>query len=227
MSAHIFVVEDEKPIQTLLRYNLEKEGFKVSSSENGEEALSLIKEKKPDLILLDWMLPDLSGIKICQYLKHDKKVQDIPIIMLTAKGEEEDKVKGLESGAEDYLTKPFSFPELLARIKAMLRRVKPTAVNEEIIYLDLKVDRVAMKVYRQNKEVSLGPKEFKLLDFLITQPKRVYSREQLLEQVWGEDINVESRTVDVHITRLRQAINIDGSKPLIRTVRSAGYSLEN
>ncbi|GIS76761.1 MAG: hypothetical protein CM1200mP13_01200 [Candidatus Pelagibacterales bacterium] len=147
--------------------------------------------------------------------------------MLTAKGEEEDKVKGLESGAEDYLTKPFSFPELLARIKAMLRRVKPTAVNEEIIYLDLKVDRVAMKVYRQNKEVSLGPKEFKLLDFLITQPKRVYSREQLLEQVWGEDINVESRTVDVHITRLRQAINIDGSKPLIRTVRSAGYSLEN
>ena len=227
MSAHIFVVEDEKPIQTLLRYNLEKEGFKVSSSENGEEALSLIKEKKPDLILLDWMLPDLSGIKICQYLKHDKKVQDIPIIMLTAKGEEEDKVKGLESGAEDYLTKPFSFPELLARIKAMLRRVKPTVVNEEIIYLDLKVDRVAMKVYRQNKEVSLGPKEFKLLDFLITQPKRVYSREQLLEQVWGEDINVESRTVDVHITRLRQAINIVGSKPLIRTVRSAGYSLEN
>ena len=227
MSAHIFVVEDEKPIQTLLRYNLEKEGFKVSSSENGEEALSLIKEKKPDLILLDWMLPDLSGIKICQYLKQDKKVKDIPIIMLTAKGEEEDKVKGLESGAEDYLTKPFSFPELHARIKAMLRRVKPTAVNEEIIYLDLKVDRVAMKVYRQNKEVSLGPKEFKLLDFLITQPKRVYSREQLLEQVWGEDINVESRTVDVHITRLRQAINIDGSKPLIRTVRSAGYSLEN
>ena len=141
MSAHIFVVEDEKPIQTLLRYNLEKEGFKVSSSENGEEALSLIKEKKPDLILLDWMLPDLSGIKICQYLKHDKKVKDIPIIMLTAKGEEEDKVKGLESGAEDYLTKPFSFPELLARIKATLRRVKPTAVNEEIIYLDLKVDR--------------------------------------------------------------------------------------
>ena len=227
MSAHIFVVEDEKPIQTLLRYNLEKEGFKVSSSENGEEALSLIKEKKPDLILLDWMLPDLSGIQICQYLKHDKKVKAIPIIMLTAKGEEEDKVKGLESGVEDYLTKPFSFPELLARIKAMLRRVKPNVVNEEIIYLDLKVDRESMKVYRQNKEVSLGPKEFKLLDFLITQPKRVYSREQLLEQVWGEDINVESRTVDVHITRLRQAINIEGSKPLIRTVRSAGYSLEN
>ena len=227
MSAHIFVVEDEKPIQTLLRYNLEKEGFKVSSSENGEEALSLIKEKKPDLILLDWMLPDLSGIKICQHLNHDKKVKGIPIIMLTAKGEEEDKVKGLESGAEDYLTKPFSFPELLARIKAMLRRVKPNVVNEEIIYLDLKVDRESMKVYRQNKEVSLGPKEFKLLDFLISQPKRVYSREQLLEQVWGEDINVESRTVDVHITRLRQAINIEGSKPLIRTVRSAGYSLEN
>ena len=215
MSAHIFVVEDEKPILTLLTYNLEKEGYKVSSSSNGEEALSLIKEKKPDLVLLDWMLPDLSGIKICQYLKQDEKVKNIPIIMLTAKGEEEDKVKGLNTGAEDYMTKPFSFPELLARIKSLLKRVKPNIVSEEATYLDLKIDRESMKVFRKEKEISLGPKEYKLLDFLIKQPKRVYSREQLLEHVWGDDINVESRTVDVHITRLRQSINIEGAKPLI------------
>ena len=227
MSAHIFVVEDEKPILTLLTYNLQKEGYKVSSSSNGEEALSNIKEKKPDLVLLDWMLPDLSGIKICQYLKQDEKVKNIPIIMLTAKGEEEDKVKGLNTGAEDYMTKPFSFPELLARIKSLLKRVKPNIVSEEATYLDLKIDRESMKVFRNEKEITLGPKEYKLLDFLIKQPKRVYSREQLLEHVWGDDINVESRTVDVHITRLRQSINIEGAKPLIRTVRSAGYSLEN
>ena len=227
MSAHIFVVEDEKPILTLLTYNLEKEGYKVSSSSNGEEALSVIKEKKPDLVLLDWMLPDLSGIKICQYLKQDKKVKNIPIIMLTAKGEEEDKVKGLNTGAEDYMTKPFSFPELLARIKSLLKRVKPNIVSEEATYLDLKIDRESMKVFRKEKEIFLGPKEYKLLDFLIKQPKRVYSRVQLLEHGWGDDINVESRTVDVHITRLRQSINIEGAKPLIRTVRSAGYSLEN
>ena len=227
MNAHIFVVEDEKPIQELLQYNLEKEGFKVSSSVNGEAALETIKEKIPDLILLDWMLPDLSGIKICQYLKQDKTVKDIPIIMLTAQGEEEDKVKGLNTGAEDYITKPFSFPELLARVKSILRRVKPSTVSDEASYLDLKIDRIAIKVYRKDKEINLGPKEYKLLNFMIKQPKRVYSREQLLEQVWGDDINVESRTVDVHITRLRQAINIEGSKPLIRTVRSAGYSLEN
>ena len=227
MNAHIFVVEDEKPIQELLQYNLEKEGFKVSSSANGEEALETIKEKVPDLILLDWMLPDLSGIKICRYLKQDKTVKDIPVIMLTAKGEEEDKIKGFNTGAEDYMTKPFSFPELLVRIKSLLKRVKPNIVSDEAIYLDLKIDRVSMKVSRKEKEINLGPKEYKLLNFLIKQPKRVYSRDQLLEQVWGDDINVESRTVDVHITRLRQAINIDGVKPLIRTVRSAGYSLEN
>jgi len=222
MNAHIFVVEDEKPIQELLQYNLEKEGFKVSSSANGEEALETIKEKVPDLILLDWMLPDLSGIKICRYLKQDKTVKNIPVIMLTAKGEEEDKIKGFNTGAEDYMTKPFSFPELLVRIKSLLKRVKPNIVSDEAIYLDLKIDRVSMKVSRKEKEINLGPKEYKLLNFLIKQPKRVYSRDQLLEQVWGDDINVESRTVDVHITRLRQAINIDGVKPLIRTVRSAG-----
>ena len=227
MNGKIFIIEDEPSIIQLVQHNLEKDGFIVSSSVNGNDGLKELKKFQPDLLLLDWMLPDLSGIEICKNIRKDNSIKNLPVIMLTAKGEEEDKIKGLDSGVDDYLTKPFSFPELLARIKAMLRRVKPTAVNEEIIYLDLKVDRESMKVYRQNKEVSLGPKEFKLLDFLITQPKRVYSREQLLEQVWGEDINVESRTVDVHITRLRQAINIEGSKPLIRTVRSTGYSLEN
>ena len=218
MSAHIFVVEDEKPILTLLTYNLQKEGYKVSSSSNGEEALSSIKEKKPDLVLLDWMLPDLSGIKICQYLKQDEKVKNIPIIMLTAKGEEEDKVKGLNTGAEDYMTKPFSFPELLARIKSLLKRVKPNIVSEEATYLDLKIDRESMKVFRKEKEITLGPKEYKLLDFLIKQPKRVYSREQLLEHVWGDDINVESRTVDVHITRLRPVSYTHLTLPTISSV---------
>ena len=227
MKGKIFIIEDEASIVQLVQHNLEKEGFVVSSSLNGNEGLKELKKFEPNLLLLDWMLPDLSGIKICQYLKQDEKVKNIPIIMLTAKGEEEDKVKGLNTGAEDYMTKPFSYPELLARIKALLRRVKPNVVSDEAIYLDLRIDRESMKVFRKEKEITLGPKEYKLLNFLIKQPKRVYSRDQLLEHVWGDDINVESRTVDVHITRLRQAINIEGTKPLIRTVRSAGYSLEN
>ena len=227
MKGKIFIIEDEASIVQLVQHNLEKEGFVVSSSLNGNEGLKELKKFEPNLLLLDWMLPDLSGIKICQYLKQDEKVKNIPIIMWTAKGEEEDKVKGLNTGAEDYMTKPFSYPELLARIKALLRRVKPNVVSDEAIYLDLRIDRESMKVFRKEKEITLGPKEYKLLNFLIKQPKRVYSRDQLLEHVWGDDINVESRTVDVHITRLRQAINIEGTKPLIRTVRSAGYSLEN
>lgn len=227
MKGKIFIIEDEASIVQLVQHNLEKEGFVVSSSLNGNEGLKELKKFEPNLLLLDWMLPDLSGIKICQYLKQDEKVKNIPIIMLTAKGEEEDKVKGLNTGAEDYMTKPFSYPELLARTKALLRRVKPNVVSDEAIYLDLRIDRESMKVFRKEKEITLGPKEYKLLNFLIKQPKRVYSRDQLLEHVWGDDINVESRTVDVHITRLRQAINIEGTKPLIRTVRSAGYSLEN
>jgi len=227
MKGKIFIIEDEASIVQLVQHNLEKEGFVVSSSLNGNEGLKELKKFEPNLLLLDWMLPDLSGIDICKNIRRDSNFKSLPIIMLTAKGEEEDKVKGLNTGAEDYMTKPFSFPELLARIKSLLKRVKPNIVSEEAIYLDLKIDRESMKVFRKEKEISLGPKEYKLLDFLIKQPKRVYSREQLLEHVWGDDINVESRTVDVHITRLRQSINIEGAKPLIRTVRSAGYSLEN
>ena len=227
MSAHVFVAEDETSIVTLLKYNLEKEGHKVSYSENGEDALKQIKDKHPDLILMDWMLPDLSGVEICKNLKKDKKYNDIPVIMLTAKGEEEDKLRAFDTGADDYVTKPFSQKELNARIKSLLRRSKPQSSADVVEFTDLKIDRITKRVYRNNVEINLGPTEFKLLDFFIKNPKRVYSREQLLNNVWGENIYVESRTVDVHIRRLRQAINIDKSKPLIRTVRSARYSLES
>ncbi len=227
MSAHVFIAEDEASIVSLLKYNLEKEGYKVSHSENGEDALKQIKSKQPDLILMDWMLPELSGVEICKNLKKDNKFNDIPVIMLTAKGEEEDKLKAFDTGADDYVTKPFSQKELNARIKSLLRRSKPRSSSDIVEFTDLKIDRITKRVYRNDKEITLGPTEFKLLDFFIKNPKRVYSREQLLNNVWGEDIYVESRTVDVHIRRLRQAINIQNTKPLIRTVRSAGYSLES
>ena len=227
MPAHIFIAEDETSIITLLKYNLEKESYKVSFCENGEQALKQIKDKHPDLILMDWMLPDLSGVEVCKNLKKDNKYNDIPIIMLTAKGEEEDKLRAFDTGADDYVTKPFSQKELNARIKSLLRRSKPQSSADVVEFTDLKIDRITKRVYRNNIEISLGPTEFKLLDFFIKNPKRVYSREQLLNNVWGENIYVETRTVDVHIRRLRQAINIDNTKPLIRTVRSAGYSLES
>ena len=225
MSANIYIVEDEEPIITLIKYNLEKEGYKVSYSDNGNDGIKGIKNSLPDLVLLDWMLPDFSGVEICKNLKRDSKFKNIPIIMLTAKGEEEDKIKGLNSGADDYITKPFSFPELLARVKALLRRSKPSVVVDIVEFEDLKIDRMTRRVYRKKKEIHLGPKEYDLLNFFIKNPKRVYSREQILENVWSENINVENRTIDVHIRRLRQNINIIGVKELIRTVRSAGYSL--
>ena len=225
MSANIYIVEDEEPIITLIKYNLEKEGYKVFFSENGNDGIKGIKNSLPDLVLLDWMLPDFSGVEICKNLKKDIKFKNIPIIMLTAKGEEEDKIKGLNSGADDYITKPFSFPELLARVKALLRRSKPSVIVDIVEFEDLKIDRMTRRVYRKKKEIHLGPKEYDLLNFFIKNPKRVYSREQILENVWSENINVENRTIDVHIRRLRQNINIIGVKELIRTVRSAGYSL--
>ena len=225
MSANIYIVEDEDSIITLIKYNLEKEGYKVFFSENGNDGIKGIKNSLPDLVLLDWMLPDFSGVEICKNLKKDSKFKNIPIIMLTAKGEEEDKIKGLNSGADDYITKPFSFPELLARVKALLRRSKPSVVADIVEFEDLKIDRMTRRVYRKKKEIHLGPKEYDLLNFFIKNPKRVYSREQILENVWSENINVENRTIDVHIRRLRQNINIIGVKELIRTVRSAGYSL--
>jgi len=227
MLAKILLVEDEKSIVTLIKYNLEKEGFKVFCSETGEDALKIIKEKIPDLVILDWMLPDTSGIDVCRQIKIEKKLKNIPVLILTAKGEPDDKIKGLEVGADDYVTKPFNNKELLLRVKSLIKRSKPSLLEDLGIFKDLKIDRITKKVFRENKEIKLGPIEYKLLDFLIKSPQRVYSREQLLSNVWGESINVESRTVDVHIRRLRKAINIDKKDDLIRTVRSSGYSLDS
>jgi two-component system phosphate regulon response regulator PhoB len=225
MNGKIFIIEDETSIIQLVQHNLEKEGFIVASSENGNEGLKQLKKFEPNLLLLDWMLPDLSGIEICKNIRKDNKFKTLPIIMLTAKGEEEDKIKGLESGVDDYLTKPFSYKELLARIKAVLRRSNPNMVSDSLEYEDLLLDRIEKRVFRDNSEIKLGPTEFRLLEFFLTNPKRVYTRDQILENVWPNNINVESRTIDVHIRRLRQSINIDNKKELIRTVRASGYSL--
>ena len=225
MNGKIFIIEDETSIIKLVQHNLEKEGFIVSSSENGNEGLKQLKKFEPNLLLLDWMLPDLSGIEICKHIRKDNKFKTLPIIMLTAKGEEEDKIKGLESGVDDYLTKPFSYKELLARIKAVLRRSNPEIVSDSLEFEGLSLDRVEKRVFRDNLEIKLGPTEFRLLEFFLMNPKRVYSRDQILENVWPNNINVESRTIDVHIRRLRQSINIDNKKELIRTVRASGYSL--
>jgi len=225
MNGKIFIIEDEPSIIQLVQHNLEKEGFIVSSSENGNEGLKQLKKFEPNLLLLDWMLPDLSGIEICKNIRKDNKFKSLPIIMLTAKGEEEDKIKGLDSGVDDYLTKPFSFNELLARIKAILRRSNPEIVSDNLEYEDLFLDRIEKRVFRNKEEIKLGPTEFRLLEFFLMNPKRVYSRDQILENVWPNNVNVESRTIDVHIRRLRQSINIDNTKDLIRTVRASGYSL--
>ena len=227
MSANIVTVEDELPLITLLKYNLEKEGYKVKNAETGQEALQLIKSTLPDIVVLDWMLPDFSGIEVCKQIKRDKKLKTIPVLMLTAKSEAEDKIIGFENGVDDYLTKPFNNKELILRIKSLLKRSKPSLLEDLAIFKDLKIDRITRKVFRDDKEIKLGPTEYKLLDFLIKSPQRVYSREQLLNNVWGENINVETRTVDVHIRRLRKAINIDKKNDLIRTVRSSGYSLDS
>ena len=225
MKGKIFIIEDETSIIQLVQHNLEKEGFVVSSSTNGNDGLKELKKFEANLLLLDWMLPDLSGIDVCKSLRRDKNYKNLPIIMLTAKGEEEDKVKGLESGVDDYITKPFGFNELMARIKALLRRSDPKTVSDDLIFEDLKLDRTERRVFRDNNEIHLGPTEFRLLEFFLLNPKRVFSRDQILESVWPNNINVESRTIDVHIRRLRQSINLSGKKELVRTVRSAGYSL--
>ena len=225
MNGRIFIIEDEPSIIQLIQHNLEKNGFIVSSSLNGNDGLKELKKFQPDLLLLDWMLPDLSGIEICKSIRKDNSFKSLPVIMLTAKGEEEDKIKGLDSGVDDYLTKPFSFNELMARIKAVLRRSNPNIISDSLEYEDLSLDRIEKRVFRDQQEIKLGPTEFRLLEFFLTNPKRVYSRDQILEIVWPNNVNVESRTIDVHIRRLRQSINIEGKKELIRTVRSSGYSL--
>lgn len=225
---NIVIAEDDKALLPMITYNLEKSGFNVRSALTGEETLLLIKEEKPDLLLLDWMMPNLSGIEVCKQIRASKTTKKLPIIILTAKGEDEDKVMGLESGADDYIVKPFSPSELTARIKALIRRSSLSSINDQIIsFGDLELDKDQYRVTRNGVNVHLGPTEFKLLKHFMENPGRVYSREQLLDSVWGHGIFVELRTVDTHIRRLRKAINLNSSKNLIRTVRAAGYSLDN
>jgi two-component system phosphate regulon response regulator PhoB len=209
-----------------LKYNLGREGFKISSATDGEEALIAVEEETPDLLVLDWMLPHVSGIEICRQLRARTDTKDLPVIMLTARGEEEDRVRGLEIGADDYLTKPFSMTELVARIRAVLRRIRPTIAANTATFGDISLDRETCRVRRGARDVHLGPTEFRLLDVLIQRPGRVFSREQLLDRVWGHDVDVEIRTVDVHVGRLRKALNRRGEKDPVRTVRSAGYALD-
>ena len=226
MTPHILVVEDEDSLATLLHYNLEKEGYEVTAAGDGEEALTLVSEKLPDLIVLDWMLPKVSGIEVCRRLRARTETRNVPIIMLTARGEETDRIRGLDTGADDYVVKPFSMSELSARMRAVLRRLRPGLAEDRVRIGDIVIDRVAHRVKRGGKEIHLGPTEFRLLDYLMQHPGRVFSREQLLDAVWGSDVYVEARTVDVHIGRLRKALNGDTESDPIRTVRSAGYSLD-
>lgn len=226
MSARVLVVEDEAALSQLLSYNLIKEGFVVSVCADGDEALVAVDEHRPDIVLLDWMLPNVSGIEICRRLRGHKSTRDLPIIMLTARGEEDDRVRGLDQGADDYLTKPFSMTELTARIRALLRRSQPAVAGDIATFHDISLDRETMRVRRGSRDVHLGPTEFRLLDMLMRRPGRVYSREQLLDQVWGNDVYVELRTVDVHVGRLRKALNKGREADPIRTVRSAGYALD-
>ncbi|MBL6958801.1 MAG: phosphate regulon transcriptional regulator PhoB [Rhodospirillales bacterium] len=222
----ILIVEDEPPQVEVLRYNLESEGFRTVVATGGEEALLLVKEEEPDLVVLDWMLPDLSGIEVCRQLKARPDSKTLPVIMLTARGEESDRVRGLDTGADDYVTKPYSPGEIIARIRAVLRRAHPERDEQLLKYADVTMDLAQHKVIRDGKSIHLGPTEFRLLKTLMERPGRVFSREQLLDRAWGRDIYVESRTVDVHIRRLRKALNVDGAPDLIRTVRGAGYAID-
>lgn len=222
----ILVVEDDKDLISLIKFNLKSEGFNVLLSPNGEDGLFTAKEEKPDLILLDWMLPILSGIEVLQRLKNNKDTKSIPVIFITAKGEENDKIRGLNSGADDYIVKPFSTKELIARIKANLRRGK-LIPDDKIVCSDIEIDLVSKRVKRQNKIIHLGPIEFRLLHYLCKNQGRVFSRDQLLDNIWGNDVYVEQRTVDVHIRRLRKALNINNLPNIIRTIRSEGYSVES
>ncbi len=227
MKTHILVIEDEAALVELVRYNLEKEGFRVSAANDGEEGLALLNENKPDLLVLDWMLPHVSGIEICRQIRRKPDLRDLPVIMLTARGEEADRIRGLEVGADDYVIKPFSPSELIARIRAVLRRARPSGADEMLTYSGIAMDLAAHRVIRNGRNIHLGPTEFRLLRFFMERPGRVFTREQLLDGVWGRDLYVELRTVDVHIRRLRKAINADGERDPIRTVRSAGYALDD
>ena len=225
MNNKILIVEDEKDIRDLIIYALEAKDYETISTDDGEKALKMLKENKPDLVILDWMLPSVSGLEICRNIRRDKNIKNIPIIMLTAKITEDDKILGLDSGADDYVTKPFSTAELASRVKAILRRTERNN-SKKLKYADIEMDLIAHKIIRNGRKIKLGPKEYKLLKNFLEQPHRVFSRDQLLDRIWGENIYVEPRTVDVHIRRLRKAITADNEINIIRTVRDAGYSLE-
>ncbi|MCR9056675.1 MAG: phosphate regulon transcriptional regulator PhoB, partial [Rhodobacteraceae bacterium] len=223
----VLIVEDEEPLSLLLRYNLEAEGYQVESCIRGDEAEIRLRESQPDLLLLDWMLPGLSGIELCRRLRAREDTERLPVIMLTARGEEAERIRGLSTGADDYVVKPFSVPELMARVRAILRRASPEVVSTMLRSGDIELDRETHRVRRNTREVHLGPTEFRLLEFLMTSPGRVFSREQLLDGVWGHDVYVDERTVDVHVGRLRKALNKGKAKDPIRTVRGAGYAFND
>jgi len=225
MTPYVLIVEDETAISTLLEYNLQQEGFETALAEDGDLALLMAEERTPDLILLDWMIPKLSGVEVCRRLRRREATATVPIIMLSARGEEDDRVTGLDIGADDYLVKPFSIPELFARIRALLRRTESNVLSNGITVGDLVIDTKAHRVSRAGQELHLGPTEFRLLEHFMRRPGQVFSREQLLDAVWGHDVYVEARTVDVHIGRLRKALTMEDRKDPIRTVRSAGYAL--
>jgi two-component system phosphate regulon response regulator PhoB len=222
----VLVVEDEAALATMLRYNLEKQGFRVEEAADGQEALTRIAETQPDLVLLDWMLPLISGIEVCRQIRRRSATRDLPVIMVTARAEDQDAVRGLNTGADDYITKPFNMEALLARMRALLRRSGGAPAKGALAFHDLAMDLSAHRVQRNGRAIHLGPTEFRLLEFFMQHPRRVFSREQLLDAVWGRDIHVELRTVDVHIRRLRKSINGPDELDVVRTVRAAGYALD-
>ena len=223
----LLLIEDDEAIAELIVWHFAREGFSVRQTPDGEQALVLVEERVPDIVLLDWMIESLPGIEVCRRLRRNPKSANVPIIMLTARGEEEDRIRGLETGADDYVTKPFSPRELVARVSAVLRRLRPALAGEMLTYADIELDSVAHKVVRNAQIVAMGPTEFRLLRHFMEHPGRVFSRGQLLDSVWGQDSDIELRTVDVHIRRLRKAINLPGTSDIIRTVRSAGYALDS
>jgi two-component system phosphate regulon response regulator PhoB len=227
MTAKILIVEDEEALALLLRYNLEAEGYSVESVTRGDAADERLKERLPDLVILDWMLPGLSGIELCRRLRARRETRALPIIMLTARGEESERVRGLSTGADDYVVKPFSVPELTARVRALLRRRRPERITEILSYGELEIDRERRRVSRAGRPIDLGPTEYRLLEFLMERPGRVLSREQLIDAVWGNGVYIDERTVDVHVGRLRKALNRGHDVDPIRTVRGAGYALDD
>ena len=226
MATTVMIVEDDEAISLVLRYNLEAEGYSVESIMRGDDAELRLRETSPDLVLLDWMLPGVSGIELCRRLRARKETERVPIIMLTARGEEGERVRGLSTGADDYIVKPFSLPELIARVRSLLRRSQPDFASNKLVIGDIELDCETHRVYRANRELHLGPTEFRLLEFLMKSPGRVFGREQLLNGVWGQDVYIDDRTVDVHVGRLRKAINRQRQSDPIRTVRGSGYSFD-